>query len=67
MMCAGFILQKYATEYDLSSLKWLTIEQMHKVKQTFKSLNDNDFPQYTKPSLHTVLAYNLSSGEAPVI
>ena len=40
---------------------------MSLLKTTFKSLYDNNFPDYLRLELHSVSSYNLRSSVAPVI
>ena len=40
---------------------------MSLLKTTFKSLYDNNFPDYLRLDLHSVSSYNLRSSVAPVI
>ena len=68
--CAGFVLRKYANESDLVTFNWLDIAKRRKpsvLKLTFKSLNDTNFPEYLRPSIHAVSAYNLRSSVAPLL
>ena len=63
----SFVLGRYPTEADPQTLDWLNVTQRHLMFlliTTFKSLHDNNFPDYLGLDLHSVSSYNLRSSVA---